>query len=614
MTFRSQLGATLAFVCLATLGTAAFQKPALPGQTTQAPPPAIGAISGTVVDGSTGLPLAEAIVTLQNPGGAPLPAGYQTRQLTDARGRFIFLNLPDAETYQLIAGKFGYLDGGYGRDSAPTDPLRSITISGGSWAGNLRVNIWTPGAISGTVRDEAGEPLVGVLVRTLARFRIAGREELAAGPLALTDDRGEYRLSGLPPGRYVVQVPSVQMTVPSMTGITESTPNAPEGAIDLDETSRLVIGRFPLPPPAANGRPMTYPSVFHPNALTATQATVIDLKFGDDRMAVDVTLTPVPAVRVSGVVEAPPEALTNLTLRLLPAGMENLGLGAEAGTALVGSNGAFTFLNVPVGVYTLDAPLTFNQFSTSSGGGFSGSTVGLRGGASIPPPPPRQGWSSTSTNVDSVPGLSYSSSDFRGVNGGNVPALSGRMPLNVGASDMTGVILRLRPNAIMRGTVVVENDPSKPAPAQPPRFSVLLDPASGQPALGTPRAFLRQAGSSDFEITGVQPAEYHLRIQGPGGWQIKSVLWKGRDYLTTPFDAAATDDFSGVVVTVTNAVPTLSGSVHARDGSTPDTGLVVVFPVQPQLRTNTGLWSTRMTSTVINSGRFRLTWLPAGDY
>src|SRR5262249_44697530 len=150
-----------------------------------------------------------------------------TRQITDARGRFVFMNLPDAENYQLVAGKLGFLDGGYGRDFSPTDALRSIRISGGSWAANLKVNGLAPGASSGTVRGERGEPVVGVFVRALVRVRVAGREELAAGPLTLTDDRGEYRLPGLSPGRYLVQVPSIQTAVPGATVIKEATPNQP---------------------------------------------------------------------------------------------------------------------------------------------------------------------------------------------------------------------------------------------------------------------------------------------------------------------------------------------------------------------------------------------------
>jgi hypothetical protein len=233
--------------------------PAMAGQgqtalssNTQTPPPQTnGAISGTVVDGSTGSPLAEVIVGLTAMPGTQMPAGYQARQMTDAKGRFAFLNLPNDGVFQITAGKFGYLDGGYGRDSAPTDPLRPVVVANGAWIGGLRVNIWLPGVISGTVRDESGEPVVGVIVRALARIRVAGRSDLAAGPITVTDDHGRYRIPGLMPGRYVIQVPSPQMSVPASTRINGATTNAPEGAVDVDDTSRLVIGRFPLPPPAS---------------------------------------------------------------------------------------------------------------------------------------------------------------------------------------------------------------------------------------------------------------------------------------------------------------------------------------------------------------------------
>ena len=120
------------------------------------------------MDGATGAPLADSIVSITVMAGPPLPAGYQARQLTDARGRFVFMNLPSDGQFQITAAKFGYLDGGYGRDSAPTDPLRTIVIANGAWMGNLRVNIWTAAAISGTVRDESGEP---VAASSCARWR-----------------------------------------------------------------------------------------------------------------------------------------------------------------------------------------------------------------------------------------------------------------------------------------------------------------------------------------------------------------------------------------------------------------------------------------------------------
>ena len=148
----------------------------VPATPTPTPPtePSRGAISGVVIDGSTGAPVPGTVVYLNSPTNG-LPLGPQTRQLTDDKGRFAFVNLPGDAFYTISASKFGYLSGGYGRDTSPADPLRAVRIRSDEWAGNLRVTIWRPGAISGAVRDENGDPVVGVFVRVLVRYRIHGR-------------------------------------------------------------------------------------------------------------------------------------------------------------------------------------------------------------------------------------------------------------------------------------------------------------------------------------------------------------------------------------------------------------------------------------------------------
>jgi hypothetical protein len=149
-----------------------------------------------------------------------------------------------------------------------------------------------------------------------------------------------------------------------------------------------------------------------------------------------------------------------------------------------------------------------------------------------------------------------------------------------------------------------------------PRFNVFLDPVGGHAGLGQPRMLAPQGNSVEFEITGIPPAEYFLRVQAGGvPWQVKSIQWQDRDHTTTPLDAAATDDLSGVVVTVTNAVASLTGAVRDQRGAVPESGIVVVFPVQPAWRTSTGLWPTRLAAATLSStGTYRFTSLPAGEY
>src|SRR5215472_9776909 len=68
-------------------------------------------------------------------------------------------------------------------------------------AADITISIWKNGSISGTLTDEAGEPVVNAQLRLGKAAFVAGVRRFApAGPPAFTDDRGAYRFSNLPPG------------------------------------------------------------------------------------------------------------------------------------------------------------------------------------------------------------------------------------------------------------------------------------------------------------------------------------------------------------------------------------------------------------------------------
>lgn len=576
------------------------------------------------MDGTTNAPIAGAVVSLTK---GREQVGPQSRQLTDGKGRYAFINLPAGENYALTANKFGYFDGAYGREAASNAPGGQLSLADGQWVGNARIVLWRPAALGGTVIDERGEPIVNVYVRVIAQRRVAGATHLVAGPSTLTDDRGRYRISGLRPGRFFVSVPSVQWSVPaSMTaaaiaGMSEqlaATREVPvETALDLSASTRLVLGNFPVPPPPSDGRAMAYSIAFHPAATAIGDATAIELKDGEERDSVDVRLDPVPGAHVSGKVQGPQEALVNLILRLVPAGLEELGLGSEGATTIVANDGTFVFLNVPAGAYTIDVMRGFSEFVERAG---SGSAMETNRSQEFPPRPPGtigSGWSSE-TLPSGPAGTSYMTrSTSAGGRFINATALTGRTTLTVSGRDVSDVAVVLRAAGTMHGRIVVEPDPRQKSAPRPQYLPIRAEPVNGDPRLGLPRVEGQTTNpdSDAFEIFGLQAGRYWLRSNLPAPWVVKSIAMNGKDMTNTPFDASSTESFTGVVVTITNGGATINGAIADSQGQPAAGAAVLLFPVEPAGWMDFGLSPTRIkTTSASNTGAFEFSARPAGDY
>ena len=194
---------------------------------------------------------------------------------------------------------------------------------------NLAMTIARGGVITGVVRDVGGRPVPGLNVRVLklGYNAVTGERTLGApstGSVGLTDDRGEYRAYGLPPGGYlVVVVPPVssgrgnddirQLT----TGeVRQALQAARSGA--LDQAGQRRRRRQPEESPAPR---LNYAPIFHPGATDIGAAAVVALGVSEERAGVDVTIQLVPTAAVSGTISSPSGALPPmLSVRLVPAG------------------------------------------------------------------------------------------------------------------------------------------------------------------------------------------------------------------------------------------------------------------------------------------------------
>jgi hypothetical protein len=442
-----------------------------------------------------------------------------------------------------------------------------------------------------------------------------------------TDDRGRYRLSGMGPGRYIVAVPSVQHAVPLDAAVAAGEPAPASGGAGVDpgltaplpvlpgsRGNRLVLNpNAPPLPPSASGQPQVYPAIFYPGARSLKDATAIDLKPGEDRVAVDFQLRPVPVVTISGVLQGPPEAVQGMPLRLLGAGAEGLGRGAETATTLAAADGAFVFLNVPAGSYTIVASRTTGEYV------YRAAPITLVGSRAMFPG--TQMSSSSSSSVMSGPqGTSLSRHTFAGES-----RYYGRREVTVGRGDLTGVSIPMQMGISISGHYAFEgkNQPLRPTlggwiTAEPangdPTLSQFRSGRSGGPPVVRPEpaAGAPPPPPEEFLIEGVQPGEFLLR---PIAGTVKSITWNGRDYTDVPFDTTTGRDITGVVITTTDQGAGVSGVVRDGSGQPAADTVVIYFPTDRARWTGYGPQPTRLRAlTASSDGRFQLTMLQAGEY
>jgi hypothetical protein len=586
------------------------------------PPAATAAVSGVVTDAATGESIQGAVVAIRR-------LGVQSsvrEQVTDARGRFVFDELPPSTQYVLNAMKPGFASAEYRR--LPGQPPGTVfALADGQWLRTANLAMSRLGAIGGVVTDEFGEPVVGAFVRAVAEISVGGRRVLAAGPVARTDDRGEYRLAGLLAGRYLVMLPSVQHSVPASTspaqieGLREdmyerleaaiarnpATPRLNKGAVG-DGSTRLIIGNFVAPPASADGRERAYPATFFPSTTTIASASSIDLAPGEDRSGMSFTIQPVPVVRVAGRLDGMTTP-ARLTLRLIPAGLEQLSTGGEAASTIVNTDGAFTFLSVPAGSYTLEARQSQFEFTLQP--------VFIPNSPSLPSTPGREllGSQLVSSFAGGPMASGYSAKL-------NPPGTGyyGNINVNVGSEDIDNLVVPIRSTVTIRGRYVYEDGAKRPSGrglpviAEPIEHHAQLGMASSRENAGSPDA---SGDGIAFTIPAVVPGTYNLRVTpGPSaGFVVKSIVIAGRDYLKMPLEIQPARDIDNVVVTFTGKPAALSGSVRTGQEQPADGAAVVVFTTDRSVWPALGL--TPVLARVVTAsadGTFSVPTLPAGEY
>ena len=166
------------------------QQPA--AKTDKAATPSTGAIKGRVVNDS-GQPLPNVTVSARAPN-----SNSGQSAVTDRDGTFQLNELEQGLAYYVSAQLPAYLMPNREPGTQPPTYRAGDTVT---------LTLVKGAVITGTVTNAAGEPIVAMRIRVERVMRDRNGKRVASGGSSgerQTDDRGVYRIYGLPPGTYVV--------------------------------------------------------------------------------------------------------------------------------------------------------------------------------------------------------------------------------------------------------------------------------------------------------------------------------------------------------------------------------------------------------------------------
>jgi hypothetical protein len=174
--------------------------PAPPGQPRDAGTQKTGTarLSGRVTSLDSGRPIRRAVVRALGP---ELREGKSVS--TDVEGRWELREIP-AGRFTITVTKGGYVTLSYGQQR-PFEAGKTVEVRDAAVVEKLDVALPRGGAVTGRVVDEFGEAVVGAAVSPMRYRYVNGQRQLTSFASSdTTDDLGQYRLHGLPPGDYYI--------------------------------------------------------------------------------------------------------------------------------------------------------------------------------------------------------------------------------------------------------------------------------------------------------------------------------------------------------------------------------------------------------------------------
>jgi hypothetical protein len=520
-------------------------------------------ISGRVVFADTGRPVRRATVKLYT----DMKHSPKRTTVANVRGEFRFSEVAAgsyfvvAEAPGLLFPRSSFVINEFGISSdADVDHTR-VTVDGKNSV-RCEVRGVRAGSISGIITYADKEPVVN------GRIVLFRRKNGVVVPFfseaEQTNDRGMYRVDGLPDGEYFVGV---------MTG-----------KISSDKLSRL--------------EDKGVPTAFYPGVVSLSEAKAIQIQSGSEAEGISLTLADEPLRQISGVVKWRPNGTVvrsaALTLRRKDEPRVDLSLSSLFQTMSRDDNEDSGFFR-DIGLISRAYP-SFSEANEQGEWKFSDLPPGTYEVTAFGSPP-RKDKKATTDPADVEDDGRRQEIDPNRV-------AFRKIEVTVADEDKKNITIELTEANRILGNVVCE----EPTPVV---VALMVDQRGGNELLMSIPRITNPDGT--FIIENAPAGEVILDAHAPANRDlyVKSITLGSQDLWREPLVVSEGAEVSGVRITVGQGLATLTGRVQAQDDGSPAAGGGVLL-----IKSDSKLWhlrSARVVAMTNAAGEFRLKCAP-GDY
>jgi protocatechuate 3,4-dioxygenase beta subunit len=280
-------------------------------------------VSGRIVHADTGEPIRKATVELYKHEDMRGPRQAESTE----GGKFEIRGLTPGR-YGINANRAGYANQSYGSRRAGRGAGTVLTLTAGQHMKDVVIKLTPHGVITGRILDEDGEPKMGAQVSAAQWQWISNKRQLVMMSMGSTNDLGEYRIFGIAPGNYYVQV-SQSRDFQFRAFVEEQLTKPDEG----------------------------YITTYYPGVTDSVAAIPVSVRAGAETRGIDIRFAKSKVFRIRGrVIDGTTgKPAMGAHLMLVPKGKGYAAWNEMRNTSAMDAKGRFEFRGIPPGAYMLTA-------------------------------------------------------------------------------------------------------------------------------------------------------------------------------------------------------------------------------------------------------------------